>query len=114
MVSMMLGTIGCPRGIPLGYWFKADSPWKNLLNAWAQENRFRLEDLQLSTLAARNYKKNTVQNKTTSVLGWLLGREIVPSKHNDFSPLSKVFFSINTSTDGFVDFVFQIVFFPMI
>lgn len=36
------------RGKAPGYWFKQDAPWRKLLNAWAQENRWRPEDLQLT------------------------------------------------------------------
>lgn len=32
-----------------GYWFKKDAPWQKLLTAWAKDNHWHEEDLQLST-----------------------------------------------------------------
>jgi len=40
-----------------GYWFKPDAPWRKLVTAWAAENRWRPEDLQLSSVTLNGLER---------------------------------------------------------
>eukprot|EP00913_Durusdinium_trenchii_P003475 g3217.t1 len=56
-----------------GYWFKRDSAWRKLLAAWAKENDWLDEDLQLSTLEGVRLPLDS----TPSSSGLADGRELL-------------------------------------